>query len=76
MLKNSRWKERWLLIIKIKKKPPVPEGLKDGTEEVKVFTDAELQGSNNWPGASYDSSNLTSANEVLGVLNTTTGYIS
>ena len=28
------------LIIKIKKKPPVPEGLKDGTEEVKVFTDA------------------------------------
>ena len=28
------------LIIKIKKKPPVPEGLKDGTEEVKVFADA------------------------------------
>ena len=36
--------------------------------EVKVFTDAELQGSNDWSGASYDSSNLMSANEVLGVL--------
>ena len=36
--------------------------------EVKVFADAELQGSNNWSGASYDSSNLMSANEVLGVL--------
>ena len=36
--------------------------------EIKVFTDAELQGSNGWSGASYDSSSLMSANEVLGVL--------
>jgi len=27
-------------IIKIKKKPPVPEGLKDAEEEIEVFTDA------------------------------------
>lgn len=32
----------------------------------KIFTDAELQGNIIWYGASYDSINLMSANEVLG----------
>ena len=32
--------------------------------EVNIFTDAELQSSNDWSGASYDSSTLMSANEV------------
>ena len=34
----------------------------------KIFTDAELKGTNDWSGSAYDSSNLMSANEVLGVL--------
>ena len=34
--------------------------------EVKVFTDDELRGVNDWEGASYNSSNLMSINEVLG----------
>ena len=40
----------------------------EAQSDCKLFTDAELQGSNDWSGASYDSSNLMSANEVLGVL--------
>ena len=34
--------------------------------EVKVFTDEELIGVNDWSGATYNSSNLMSANEVVG----------
>ena len=34
--------------------------------EVKLFTDDELKGSNDWQGTAYDSNNLMSANEVLG----------
>ena len=34
--------------------------------EVKVFTDDELRGVNDWEGPAYNSSNLMSANEVLG----------
>ena len=40
----------------------------EAQSDCKIFTDAELQGTNDWSGASYDSSNLMSANEVLGVL--------
>ena len=40
--------------------------------EVKVFTDDELRGVNDWEGPAYNSSNLMSANEVLG--NYTTQY--
>jgi hypothetical protein len=38
----------------------------ESQSEIKVFTDEELKGANNWSGPSYNSSNLTSANEVLG----------
>lgn len=38
----------------------------ESQSEIKVFTDEELKGVNNWSGPSYNSSNLTSANEVLG----------
>ena len=38
----------------------------ESQSEIKVFTDEELKGSNNWTGSAYSSSNLTSANEVLG----------
>ena len=34
--------------------------------EVKLFTDDELKGSNDWQGTAYDSNNLMSTNEVLG----------
>jgi len=34
--------------------------------EVKLFTDDELKGANDWQGTAYDSNNLMSANEVLG----------
>ena len=34
--------------------------------EVKVFTDEELIGVNDWSGAAYNTSNLMSANEVVG----------
>ncbi len=37
----------------------------ESQSEVKVFTDAELQASNDWSGGSYDVNNLVSANEVL-----------
>ena len=40
----------------------------EAQSDCKIFTDAELQGNIIWYGASYDSSNLMSANEVLGVL--------
>ena len=38
----------------------------ESQSEIKVFTDEELKGVNNWYGPAYNSSNLTSANEVLG----------
>ena len=38
----------------------------ESQSEIKVFTDEELKGVNNWDGPAYNSSNLTSANEVLG----------
>ena len=38
----------------------------ESQSEIKVFTYEELKGANNWSGPSYNSSNLTSANEVLG----------
>ena len=34
--------------------------------EVKLFTDDELKGSNDWQGTAHDSNNLMSTNEVLG----------
>ena len=34
--------------------------------EVKLFTDEELKGVNDWTGPAYNSSNLMSANELLG----------
>ena len=34
--------------------------------EIKVFTDDELKGVNDWSGPAYNSSNLMSANELLG----------
>ena len=34
--------------------------------EVKLFTDVELIGINDWSGPAYDASNVMSANEVLG----------
>ena len=34
--------------------------------EVKLFTDDELKGVNDWQGPAYSSSNLMSANEILG----------
>ena len=40
----------------------------EAQSDCKIFTDAELQGNIIWYGASYDPSNLMSANEVLGVL--------
>jgi hypothetical protein len=38
----------------------------ESQSEVKVFTDDELRGANDWQGPAYNSSNLMSANEVLG----------
>lgn len=38
----------------------------DSESEVKIFTDDELRGANDWEGPAYNSSNLMSANEVLG----------
>ena len=34
--------------------------------EIKVFTDDELKGANDWSGAAYNSSHLRSSNELLG----------
>ena len=38
----------------------------DAASEVKVFTDDELKGVNDWQGPAYSTSNLMTANEVLG----------
>ena len=38
----------------------------ESQSEVKLFTDDELKGANDWQGTAYDSNNLMSANEVLG----------
>ena len=38
----------------------------ESQSEVKVFTDDELRGVNDWEGPAYNSSNLMSVNEVLG----------
>ena len=45
----------------------------ESQSEVKVFTDDELRGANNWEGPAYNPSNLMSVNEVLG--NYTTQYL-
>lgn len=41
----------------------------ESQSEIKVFTDDELKGVNNWSGPAYNSSDLMSANEVLGNYN-------
>eukprot|EP00969_Alexandrium_andersonii_P321713 14214666-Alexandrium_andersonii.AAC.1 len=40
--------------------------------EIKVFTGEELKGVNDWSGATYNSSDLMSANKLLGNVTTTT----
>ena len=45
----------------------------ESQSEVKVFTDDELRGANDWEGPAYNPSNLMSVNEVLG--NYTTQYL-
>ena len=38
----------------------------ESQSEVKLFTDEELKGANDWSGPAYNSSDLKSANELLG----------